>query len=457
MYGTRRAALVCVSLLEIFLFGGMQFGWHALVFILKQEGLFNTFCVPESEGNSTELTSKSEDCFLQDEQFNLVFSCGVAIFTLGTIVNGKLFLSFGIKWTRLLYITLAVAGILFLAFSSPDNPWLVLPGIVFVGVTGVALLVSNFIQIPFLLPRGSSIYIGLLNGCYDSSVLTFMFVKKLYEVGVDKKFSFIGVAILIIIISGVCTLLHPTRDLKGGTDAKSSQTNDGNVEMDKVSEDAVQTVPERTSDMKAIRDILRHKLFISHVVWITFVLLKYVYFLGSVNKLLEQLLHDESRVSYFSDVMTFTLIGSLVSSFIAGYTIHAMEKLFTGNMRMVIPLAVTSSLAILLSALAFVPTADILYVDFIILTFLRSFIYTTNMEFIRITFPLKYSGMIFGFVIAISGILTITQFGLFAWTEKYGDAMMHVNLFLLCLSTVSLLHPIIVFHSYRRQNQSYNL
>ncbi|OWF43126.1 solute carrier family 43 member 3-like [Mizuhopecten yessoensis] len=280
-----------------------------------------------------------------------------------------------------------------------------------------------------------------------------MLVKKLYEDGVDKKFSFIGIAVLFIVVSGVCTLLHPSREQNDKSHEESPQTNDDIVQTKEVkgTQNAVQTTTGVTTDTPPIGKILRNYLFISHVVWLTNVLLKYVFFLGSANRLMEQLLQDEDRVSYFSDVMTFTMIVSLVSSFIAGYTIHAVENRFTGNLKAVIPLTVTSCLVILLSALAFVHTPNVLYADFIVLTFLRSFMYTTNMEFIRIAFPMRYMSVIFGIVISVSGILTMTQYGLFAWTEKYDGAMTHVNVFLLCLSTISLFHPMLVFYSHRRQ------
>ncbi|XP_033726954.1 solute carrier family 43 member 3-like isoform X1 [Pecten maximus] len=177
MINARRVALVSVSLLEIFIFGGMQFGWFALVFILKQEGVLKNLCVTQQFDNSTEEISHIEDCFPQDEQFNLIFSIGIAIFTVLSVVNGQLYQSFDIKRIRMIYISIGVAGLLFLAFTSTVSPWFALPGIVLVGTGGQSLLLSDYIQIPVSLQRGSSIYIGLMNGCYDSSVLTFMLVK----------------------------------------------------------------------------------------------------------------------------------------------------------------------------------------------------------------------------------------------------------------------------------------
>ncbi|XP_021344701.1 solute carrier family 43 member 3-like [Mizuhopecten yessoensis] len=124
-------------------------------------------------------------------------------------------------------------------------------------------------------------------------------------------------------------------------------------------------------------------------------------------------------------------------------------------MRTVIPLAVTSCLTILLSALAFISTPTALYVDFVVLTFLRSFVYSIHVQYIRIAFPMKYISMVYGMAVSISGILTMIQYGLFAWTEEYVGAMTHVNVFLLCASCISLFHPILVFFSYRRSRYTY--
>ncbi|XP_069106849.1 equilibrative nucleobase transporter 1-like [Argopecten irradians] len=451
MLSAKHFILIILSLAELFLFGGIQFGWFALVFILKQEGVFKSLCVIEQYDNSTSI---AEDCFPQDEQFNLIFSIGIAVFTVVSAINGQLYQAFDVKRIRIIFIAIGVCGILLFAFTSKEMPWLTLPGLIIVGVAGQSLLISNYIQIPVLLHKGSSIYLGLLNGCYDSSVLTFMLVKKLYEDGVDKKFTFIGFAVLVIVISGLCTLLHPSRD-RAKPNSNDSKT-DANISSKENNNAVVHNTTGVTTELETMGGVLRHPLFMGFVLWLTAVLLKYLYFLGSANRMMEDILIDKVRVSYFSDVMTFTMIGSVFSSSIAGYTIQAMEKPFSGNRKMVIPLVVTSCLAVLLSALAFVRTTTVLYVEFVVLTFLRSFIYTVTIEFIRIVFPLKFMSIIFGLVISFSGILTLCQYGLFAWTEKYDTAMSHVNGFLMCASTISLLYPILVAFSQGRKKR-YNL
>ncbi|XP_021351815.1 solute carrier family 43 member 3-like isoform X3 [Mizuhopecten yessoensis] len=357
----RVVSLVGFSLLEVLFFGGIQYGWFALVFILKQEGVFENLCVLEdnvskSNVSSSNVTSDSDGCFLQDERFNLIFSVGVGIFTVATFLAGQLYLSFDTKLIRAIHMAMAVAGILCFAFTSP----------------------------------------------------------------------------------GICTLLHPTTQKRDVTDGnqttKRNEENDEPEENEKAKEKVIEDIVnkreltsgdgDRTSgDMMnmTIGVILCHHLFISHVMWLSVVLLKFYYFLGSANRFMEHILQDESK----------------------------------GIMRTVIPLAVTSCLTILLSALAFISTPTALYVDFVVLTFLRSFVYSIHVQYIRIAFPMKYISMVYGMAVSISGILTMIQYGLFAWTEEYVGAMTHVNVFLLCASCISLFHPILVFFSYRRSRYTY--
>ncbi|XP_060063265.1 equilibrative nucleobase transporter 1-like [Ylistrum balloti] len=476
MSNVRVAALVVLSLLEILFFGGMQYGWFAFAFILKQEGVFRNLCVlkdnaMESNASFGNGTLGVVDCFPQDEQFNLIFSIGVAVFSSLTFVSGQLFLSFDIKRIRTLCISLGLAGILCFALISQDNPWLSLPGIMLTGLAGQALMIADYVQVLPLLRKRSPIYIGLINGCMDSSVLTMMIVKRLHEDGVDKKFSLIGFATLFVLIAGTCTLLYPMPQQREVTEDEEEKherdflkeaKDEAKEDMNLVQQTTRNGTKEKrlagdadlpSGDMlnKSIVEILCHRLFISHVVWTSIVLLKIFYFLGSANRLMGQILEDYTEVSYFTDVMTLTMLGSLVSSFIAGYTIHVGEKMFTGVLRTVIPLVTASGLAILLSVLEFVSTPTALYADFVVLTFLRSFVYCANIQYIRTTFPFKYVSIVYGVTFSISGMLTLSQYGLFAWTEEYNGAMTHVRLFLLFVSSVSLLHPVLVFYNQRRR------
>ncbi|XP_069125769.1 equilibrative nucleobase transporter 1-like [Argopecten irradians] len=123
-----------------------------------------------------------------DERLNLIFTIGVGVFLGLIFLSGQLFMIFSVKKIRMSFMVMEVAGIMCFAFTSPGNPWLPLPGIVLTGTAGQALLISNYKQVIPLLPRRSSIYVGLLNGCIDSSVISMMAVK----VNILVRFEFFG-------------------------------------------------------------------------------------------------------------------------------------------------------------------------------------------------------------------------------------------------------------------------
>ncbi|XP_069111667.1 equilibrative nucleobase transporter 1-like [Argopecten irradians] len=480
----RLAALVLFSLLEVLLFGGLQYGWFSLLFVLKQENVFRNLClnrnnntsVNEVSSSNGSIEASSEDCFPQDERFNLVFSIGIAVFTIIIVLFGQLYFKFGVKKIRTISTLLLVSGVLCFGFTSSDHPFLVIPGIVCVGVGGLSLLISNM-QVAVLLPKASSLYVGIMNGSFDSSVVTQMAVKALYENGISHMYAYIGIAILCVIISGISTLLHPGS--KGSTDSKDNvedtKCNDNVNQNGSLNaafnddEKYLKSTPQKEKTNReivceeepssvmaddvtpvSVGSIICSRLYLLHLLWMSSLLLIFYYFIGSINRLLVQILDNVEQVSYFTDVMTYTMLGGIISSFVAGQVFEVQKKRFTGTMKTVVPLAVTSCLALLLSSLSFFPSPAVLYADFVVLTFFRSFVFGCNMDFIIIAFPKKYMSVLFGLDISVSGVLSLIQYALFSWADQYDDAMKHVNTVVLCLSLVSLLHPFLIYTSQKR-------
>lgn len=101
VYNQRYLILVW-SVLEIFLFSALVYGWAALVVVLKQENFFHDLCEVKREGNSTIIENEVEDCIKQDERLNLVFLTGVISFSSTGIVSGAFLDRFGPRKARLL-------------------------------------------------------------------------------------------------------------------------------------------------------------------------------------------------------------------------------------------------------------------------------------------------------------------------------------------------------------------
>lgn len=92
----QRYSILVWSVLEIFLFSALVFGWAALVVVLKQENVFGDLCEYNDEGNRT------KDCTKQDERLNLVFLIGGISFASNGVVSGAFLDHFGPRKTRLL-------------------------------------------------------------------------------------------------------------------------------------------------------------------------------------------------------------------------------------------------------------------------------------------------------------------------------------------------------------------
>lgn len=204
----KKLTIVLITLIETPLFGGLLLGWSSLVYVLKEEGLFENLCDHHSNNgnlkadltpeNSTNITNTTNEdiserkvnikqlCTEQDTQLNLIFSIALSIGNVCTVFIGIADNRLGTKMTRLIFMTLFASGSMLLAFTSKENPWLLLPGLFFIAIGGFCLLMTN-IHISFILNRGSTVYIGIISGCFDGSAAVQWVIKVLYEAGVGIK------------------------------------------------------------------------------------------------------------------------------------------------------------------------------------------------------------------------------------------------------------------------------
>jgi len=57
-FSGRRCLTFATGLLECLCFAGAVFGWASLVFVLKEDGYFRSFCVNATEVNGTQTLGK---------------------------------------------------------------------------------------------------------------------------------------------------------------------------------------------------------------------------------------------------------------------------------------------------------------------------------------------------------------------------------------------------------------
>ncbi|XP_060065395.1 equilibrative nucleobase transporter 1-like [Ylistrum balloti] len=497
--GWRKYLVALWATIETFLFAGLLYGWAPLVWIFKQEDVYANLCqmssnisvsynnVSASEQSTYNvMTMRSSSvptteagveqdftCQQQDDKFALVFTIGSAIFCASSAACGIIVYKTGTRVTRIISMTFFICGTMMLAFVDKETPWLVFPGLTIMGVGGLPLLMTNA-QISNLFVSGRSTFIGLLVGAYDASAAVLLIFKFAYEEGLQSQYSFVILAALHMIVPISTFVFLPKDRISNsekpvkeegtmetfipekinGKEGDSPVHVHTNTPLKSNSEDK----PERRHP--SLKSCVLSDTFILHVFWVCILQLRFYYFLGSLNSYLHRITdNNKLLVSEFTNTMMYTMVGGAVFSPFAGVVYDWQRKIFRKKqsdlqsklMPAVLPMSVASGLGFLLSVLALLPSLNILYVDFIVMTFLRSFLYSTATTFLTVVFPSEYFEMLYGLMIISAGIFGCLQFALFTWSMSYLGAVLHSDVFCICLTAVSLIHPIYLWVKCRRE------
>ncbi|XP_053380662.1 uncharacterized protein LOC123563417 [Mercenaria mercenaria] len=494
---------------ECLFFAGTLYGWSSLVFVFKDEGIYSNLCdlspvfrndttgdvynittdVPiykvkdasfeDFASNKTtvdnmttvNVSNKTAEvvdghqngrmqCKEQDSVLSLCFTISSAIFCISCVVMGQVNYKLGTRITRYIAFFIFVAGALCLAFVSKAVPWLMFPGLSMIGIGGLPLFVTNN-QIANLFTTGSSSVVGLMCGGYDMSAAVYLIIKLAHESGFSRRnmfFVLLGVHCL--------TLVSTQKFLPKSFIHQKTTLQDKEIKVDDprsstreklLIQENVQLRRRRASlaDVQPLSSYLRQPLFITHNVWLCLLQLRFYYFIGNLNPFLNRILNnDTAKVSYFTDVCFYTMMGGLLSSFLVGIVYDGQKaifkkgstKLYRCLMPALLPLSLASVFAILLSVLVMTPTQVVIYVIFIIMTLYRSFLYSMAAAFINAIFPSQYFAVLYGITMIAAGVFSLFQYALFSWTEAYLKAPFHVDIFLLCVSVLTLGHPVYMWY-----------
>ncbi|XP_064607134.1 equilibrative nucleobase transporter 1-like [Liolophura sinensis] len=455
----RKYLMAVWAVLECMLFGGLVYGWGSLVFVLKKEGIYAELCFHRGD-NSSNITTPAENmtsgvisCPEQDEKLQLAFTVGTTLMTFSSPLMGHIQYTFGTRMARIVLMCFFLCGSLVTAFLNTSTPWLMYIGLSCLAIGGLPVLVTN-IQVANLFAVGGSTVVGLLSGSFDASAAVQLVVKIAYENGISRQYSYLFISALhVMVIFSTFVLLPKTfipkvepdnSDLDEAEEAVRALNGNGTLALE------AEELPLR--DVKpSLLNCTLSRVFLSHVFWLSVLQLRFYYFIGTLNPWLNYITNqEESLVSHYTNVSLFIQLGGVFTSLFGGFIFDLERTRNNGKPSIterhlqpsVVPLTLTSCLALLLSCLVLVPSAEVLYVDFIVLTFFRSFMYGTAAAYIQMVFPADYFGFLYGVMIVISGVVGCLQYPLFIWLESPPKGPQKVNIFLLVLMLVSLIHPI---------------
>ncbi|CAG5117042.1 unnamed protein product [Candidula unifasciata] len=473
--------------LECLGFGGLIYGWGSLVYILKDEGLYLDLCPliyqnDTASFNSTGvsnvtsivyqvnqtlemsdiglLAKRDPECSDRNKRLALAFTVAMAMFCVGCFILGQVNFKFGIRVTRLAAAVVFIVGALAMAFLSNDTPFLLFPGLSMLGAGGIAYLVTNM-QLSMLFPKGGSAVVGLMCGGFDASSGVQLLIKIGYENGISRQTSYIILACthLLTLISTFFFLpkgffkkppAHGPDEVAGDTDVAVKLTSKTKGADDE----------EREENKPSLRKCMLSPVYILHVVWLSILQLRFYFFLGSLNVTLETILTSNSKVSHYTNVFMYILMCGLFTSPFAGVVCDFFSRLFATSesltrrqlMPLVFPLALTTTLCIVMSGLILSEDPTTLYAVFVFLLFFRSFMYTLAAGLIGAVFPGEFFGIMYGILIITGGIISMFQYALFDWAEA--TEFMQVNLFLTIFMVITYVHPVYLWFTCRRAETS---
>ncbi|XP_076459274.1 equilibrative nucleobase transporter 1-like [Babylonia areolata] len=495
-----RFLYVAWAFLECVLFGGLLYGWGSLVFILIEEGVYSELCdgyIPpvsttarsdhgvsghtplpvstteKSDHRDSILDSRDstgdpaveegvhaawrQNCPVRERRFALVFTVATVALCVGTAALGQLNFKYGTRLTRLCALVIFTAGALLTGFTSHDLPWLIFPGLSLVAVGGMPLLMTNT-QFSNLFTRGSSTVVSLLSGAYDTSSGVPLILKLLHERGISLRWS-----MLVIASAHLLTMVSTFFFLPEGFIAKVApepvvlnvgrRNSEGLPNEHSDEDNAHEREPllrsgKKEEQKESIKSCILSPMYCLHVLWMSILQLRFLFFIGSLNTWLNSLFHNTEDVSHYTNVCQFVMMFGLVCSFISGIVYDINKRIFDDSrselrrklMPAVMPQTLTALLGIVMSALVLRNAHSVLYPTFIVNVVFRSFMYSMAASYIGVMFPSEYFGVLYGLMIILSGSVGMAQYGLFAWSQASGYTT--VNIFLIAFLTLSLVHPL---------------
>ncbi|KAL5019379.1 hypothetical protein ScPMuIL_005101 [Solemya velum] len=422
---------VAWAIVETFLFGGLVFGWASLVFVFKQERIYADLCGKNnrtetsslygesckinhtaavgnmSRCNLTDFGNEVEDsttiCLAQDAKFNLAFTIAASISTVIAVIFGEIHYKLGTRITRILMMLMFMTGSLMLAFVTKG---------------GIA-----------------------------------------FENGISRKSSYLFLTALHSMVAVSTFAFLPKMFITNTTDTEMKKPDGKNERNAHISS------PEMSDrqSLPTLKACMLSATFLLHVFWMSTLQLGFQYFLSTLNFLLTRRFKEENIVSYYTNVYALIMMGGCVFSVVAGIIYDWQRRIFRDSkcrekrelMPAVLPLCITCFFAILMYVLVLLPQPEVLYFTFSCVCILRSFLYTMAAGYLGAVFPSEYLGILFGVMLFVGGVVGLLQYALFTWAESYFEAPLHANVVLLCLVSLSCVHPAYLWwYSRRAENTS---
>ncbi|KAG1680866.1 Solute carrier family 43 member 3 [Nymphon striatum] len=207
--------------IEIFVFGGITYGWPNLVRALKNENYFTEQCPTSpivSLSNSTNTSGLVEQsleewsCSSQDDMFGLVYNIASVVTGIGNVAIGLAVDRLPMMVTRMIFMFLFLIGSVCISLSAPETGTLLIPGILMIRVGGFLMYYQNM-RLANCAPRVKGTIITIYAGMFDSSSSLLYIIMVSYQAGFSVQLSFSIFAVALCIPLFMTLILFPMKSI----------------------------------------------------------------------------------------------------------------------------------------------------------------------------------------------------------------------------------------------------
>jgi len=476
------------AVFECMCFGGLFTAWPAVQYMFEDEGYFNHTCfltkllnytTEQFPCNETDISR----CNQQDRMLGLVFIIPVACMFISAYFIGCIYDRCGTRVTRCMGTIMFNMGCLFISESTYNQSWMLFPGMILYNVGGSAFALITNAQLGNLFVWRAAV-ITLLVGCVQSSSITTVVMKMIFDTGVGTTWIFRVMNLLSITVwlrtflfmpkmfipyplpkhGYVCGLQELVANLKQIIrktihQEKYSVTSQVKSPM---SPDAHQTdvnamYGDDDSEASAPNFLffLKTPTFWSEV-WYTVVLhVRNACFVATLLPWFGNTFAlDQEGVGEMIGHFSWIQSGVILTAPFNGLLIDLMSKHYLNNTKgatediasskaLYVSKILTSCIGTLFSVLVCINILPLQYASMIVFLVFRSFIYGGFYSFISILYPRKHFGKLSGFCQGAWGLLQLLQYPLLSLVQDvFNGDFLPVNIIFSALCFLTVVHPL---------------
>ncbi|KAJ8042833.1 Solute carrier family 43 member 3 [Holothuria leucospilota] len=510
-FQVERVLIFGFAIFEILFFGGIFYGWPAMVFVLKSKGYFSHLC-PLLDINATSSSNEADTyqvCDEQDAMLSLVFTVGLFSLQSTVFLGGLILDHFGTRVVRLIVNIFVTTGLLCFSLSSPSRPYLLFPAAMLMSGGGIVILISS-IQVGNLFGRRKATVITILSGTFDSSTVVMFIIKILFDAGISiyiPLYLLTGASLLMLINtfflmpadhipwplppnyrpSKYKKLKDQDNDVdENGVDVddgangdeemkEKSLMKDGELEpnnpegfhaLEEPEAEGRQSIIERTKKLNFpnLKSCLLSWPFFFMSIWMSVLNLRNGYFLARYEPWITNMAdNDEELVSQYTTVFSFIQCTGVLFAPINGLLYDRNKKKHNKNPTVdpysdvkdaMLPLILVITLWLIFSIEVLIPFLPLHYFTFIFQVVIRAFFYGSFAILPSIIWPLEFMGTTYGLCGTIGGIVSVLQFPLFRIVQGvFDNNQVPVDVAFIILVTLTYSFPLCLYLFVRRKEK----